>query len=214
MKILFTGFDPFGGATINPAYEAVKLLPDTIAGAEVIKVEIPTVFRKGAEAVIAAVEEHKPDYVICVGQAGGRATFTPEFVGINYQDARIADNAGSQPVGEIIKEDGATAYFTKLPVKAIVQKCREAGIPASISYTAGTYVCNDVMYHLLYSIEKKWPNVVGGFIHVPYATEQVVNMAATTPSMSLQMISDALRISAEVTIASEGDIAVAGGETH
>ena len=214
MKVLFTGFDPFGGATINPAYEAIKLLPDTIAGAEIIKVEIPTVFRKGAEAMIAAVEEHKPDYVICVGQAGGRATVTPEFVGINYQDARIPDNEGRQPCGEIIKEDGATAYFTKLPVKAMVQNMRDAGIPASISYTAGTYVCNDVMYHLLYCIEKKWPNIIGGFIHVPYASSQVVNMAATTPSLSLQMISDSLRIAVETTLATKEDLAVAGGETH
>lgn len=214
MKILFTGFDPFGGATINPAYEAVKLLPDTIAGAEVIKVEIPTVFRKGAEAMLAAVEEHKPDYVICVGQAGGRATMNPEFVAINYQDARIADNDGKQPIGEIIKEDGATAYFTKLPVKAMVQNMRDAGIPATISYTAGTYVCNDVMYYLLYNIEKKWPGIVGGFIHVPYAASQVVNMPATTPSMSLQMISDALRIAAETTIQTKEDIVVVGGETH
>lgn len=214
MKVLFTGFDPFGGATINPAYEAVKLLPDTIAGAEIIKVEIPTVFRKGAEAMLAAVEEHKPDVVICVGQAGGRAAMNPEFVAINYQDARIADNDGNQPLGETIKEDGATAYFTKLPVKAMVQNMRDAGIPATISYTAGTYVCNDVMYYLLYSIEKKWPDLVGGFIHVPYAASQVVNMPATTPSMSLQMISDGLRIAAETVIASKDDIAVAGGETH
>ena len=214
MKVLFTGFDPFGGATINPAYEAVKLLPDTIAGAEIIKVEIPTVFRKGAEAMLAAVEEHKPDVVICVGQAGGRATMNPEFVAINYQDARIADNEGNQPLGETIKEDGANAYFTKLPVKAMVQNMRDAGIPATVSYTAGTYVCNDVMYYLMYNIEKKWPDIVGGFIHVPYAASQVVNMPATTPSLSLQMISDGLRIAAETVVASKDDIAVVGGETH
>ena len=120
MKVLFTGFDPFGGATINPAYEAIKLLPDTIAGAEIIKVEIPTVFRKGAEAMIAAVEEHKPDYVICVGQAGGRATVTPEFVGINYQDARIPDNEGVsvavQQFGRLqrIKDCGRIVYYRRL----------------------------------------------------------------------------------------------------
>ena len=160
MKILFTGFDPFGGETINPAFEAVKLLPEEVAGAEVIKVEIPTVFRKGAAKLKAAVEKYKPDFVICVGQAGGRASVTPEFVGINYQDARIPDNDGLQPIGEIIMEDGDRAYFTKLPVKAIVAELQKTGIPASVSYTAGTYVCNDVMYHLLYYIDQDWPHIV------------------------------------------------------
>lgn len=214
MKILLTGFDPFGGEVINPAYEAVKLLPDVIAGAEVIKVEIPTVFRKGAEKMKEAVERHKPDFVICVGQAGGRANITPEFVGINYEDARIPDNAGAQPIGELIKEDGETAYVTKLPVKAIVEKLREAGIPASVSYTAGTYVCNDVMYHLLYYIQKEWPGLIGGFIHVPYAAEQAVKLPANTPSMSLEMIRDGLKIAAEVTITQREDIKVASGHTH
>lgn len=201
MKILYTGFDPFGGETINPAFEAVKLLPDTIAGAEVVKVEIPTVFGKGPEKMLEAVEKEKPDYVICVGQAGGRANFTPEFVGINYMDARIPDNEKRQPIDEKIKPDGPDAYFTKLPVREIVMKCREAGIPSSISYTAGTYVCNDVMYELLYAIDHKYPDIVGGFIHVPYAASQAVRLPATTPSMSLGMIAKALEIAGETTLA-------------
>lgn len=213
MKILFTGFDPFGGAAINPAFEAIRLLPDTIAGAEVIKVEIPTVFGKGAEVMLEAVRKHRPDYVIAVGQAGGRAAVTPEFVGINYCDARIPDNENRQPLGEPIVENGENAYFTKLPVKAIVQKLRQAGIPAAVSYTAGTYVCNDVMYRLLHYIRCEQPELVGGFIHVPYAAQQTVEMP-TTPSMSLQMISDALRIAAEVTLENKSDIAAVGGETH
>ena len=126
MKVLFTGFDPFGGATINPAYEAVKLLPDTIAGAEIIKVEIPTVFRKGAEAMLAAVEEHKPDVVICVGQAGGRATMNPEFVAINYQDARIADNEGNQPLGETIKDHRTRCGVTQEFVAEQLSVSRQA----------------------------------------------------------------------------------------
>lgn len=214
MKILFTGFDPFGGETINPAFEAVKLLPEEVAGAEVIKVEIPTVFRKGAAKLKATVEKYKPDFVICVGQAGGRASVTPEFVGINYQDARIPDNDGLQPIGETIMEDGDRAYFTKLPVKAIVAELQKTGIPASVSYTAGTYVCNDVMYHLLYYIDKEWPHIVGGFIHVPYAAEQAVRLHASTPSMDLNMISKALRIAAEVTIKNSSDIKIPSGHTH
>lgn len=213
MKILFTGFDPFGGEQINPAFEAIRLLPETIAGAEVIKVEIPTVFGKGAEVMLEAVRKHRPDYVIAVGQAGGRAAVTPEFVGINYCDARIPDNEQNQPLGEPVVAGGENAYFTKLPVKAMVEKMRAAGIPAAVSYTAGTYVCNDVMYRLLHYIHTGQPELAGGFIHVPYAAQQTVNMA-NTPSMSLSMISDALRLAAEAAVENKEDISAAHGETH
>jgi pyroglutamyl-peptidase len=156
-KILVTGFQPFGGETMNPAWEAVRRLPDTIAGASVTKVEIPVVFGKGPEAVDKAIDEVQPDLVLCVGQAGGRAKITPEFVGINYADARIPDNDGNQPVAERIAADGPDAYFATLPVKAMVQAMAEAGIPAEVSYTAGTYVCNDVMYSLLHTLATKHP---------------------------------------------------------
>ena len=122
MKILVTGFDPFGGETVNPAYEAVKLLPDTIAGAQIIKLQVPTRFALSGTVLGAAVNEHRPDAVICVGQAGGRSAITPERVAINLADASIPDNAGDQPVDEPIRKDGAPAYFTSLPVKAMVQK--------------------------------------------------------------------------------------------
>ena len=137
MKILITGFDPFGGETVNPAYEAVKLLPDTIAGAEIIKLEVPTRFHRAGAVLEDAMQRHKPDAVICVGQAGGRAAITPEKVAINLMDGRIPDNTGYQPVDVPIREDGETAYFTSLPVKAMVQRMRDAGIPAAVSYTAG-----------------------------------------------------------------------------
>lgn len=159
MKILITGFDPFGGENVNPAYEAVKLLPDTIAGAEIIKLEVPTRFHRAGAVLEDAMQRHKPDTVICVGQAGGRAAITPEKVAINLMDGRIPDNAGYQPVDAPIREDGETAYFTSLPVKAMVQRMRDAGIPAAVSYTAGTYVCNYLLYTLLYLIDKKYPNV-------------------------------------------------------
>ena len=146
MKVLLTGFDPFGGESVNPAFEAIKLLPDTIAGAEIVKVEIPTEFTRSISCVEAAIKEHNPDVVIDVGQAGGRACVTVEKVGINLADARIPDNAGEQPSDEPLQADGPTAYFATIPVKAMVQNVREHGLPCHVSFTAGTYVCNCVMY--------------------------------------------------------------------
>lgn len=201
MKILITGFDPFGGENVNPAYEAVKLLPDTIAGAEIIKLEVPTRFHRAGALLEDAMQRHKPDAVICVGQAGGRAAITPEKVAINLMDGRIPDNAGYQPVDAPIREDGETAYFTSLPVKAMVQRMRDAGIPAAVSYTAGTYVCNYLLYTLLYLIDKKYPNVRGGFIHVPYAMEQVINKPLGTPSMDLRQIARGLETAVEAVAA-------------
>ena len=201
MKILITGFDPFGGETVNPAYEAVKLLPDTIAGAEIIKLEVPTRFHRAGAVLEDAMQRHKPDAVICVGQAGGRAAITPEKVAINLMDGRIPDNAGYQPVDVPIREDGETAYFTPLPVKAMVQRMRDAGIPAAVSYTAGTYVCNYLLYTLLYLIDKKYPDVRGGFIHVPYAMEQVINKPLGTPSMDLRQIARGLETAVEAVAA-------------
>ena len=201
MKILITGFDPFGGETVNPAYEAVKLLPDTIAGAEIIKLEVPTRFHRAGAVLEDAMQRHKLDAVICVGQAGGRAAITPEKVAINLMDGRIPDNAGYQPVDVPIWEDGETAYFTSLPVKAMVQRMRDAGIPAAVSYTAGTYVCNYLLYTLLYLIDKKYPNVRGGFIHVPYAMEQVINKPLGTPSMDLRQIARGLETAVEAVAA-------------
>jgi pyroglutamyl-peptidase I len=146
MKILVTGFDPFGDDVINPAIEAVKRLPDTIDGAEIIKLEIPTVFYKSADVVKKAIEKEQPDYVLNIGQAGGRYELTPERVAINLDDARIADNEGQQPIDKEIKEDGDAAYFSQLPIKAMVDYMKKENIPASVSNTAGTFVCNHIMY--------------------------------------------------------------------
>ena len=210
MKILVTGFEPFGGEKMNPAYEAVKLLPDVIAGAEVVKVEIPVVTVKDVAAVEAAIDEYGPDVVFCIGQAGGRTHVTPEFVGINYRNYRIPDNEGNQVVG-CIAEGGPDAYFAKLPVNAMVDAAKAKGIPAAVSYTAGTYCCNEVMYGLLHCIATKHPEMRGGFIHVPYATEQAVNLSATTPSMTLAMIADALETMIECALTHEGEDASAIG---
>lgn len=211
MKVLITGFDPFGGEKLNPAFEAVKKLPDTVAGAEVIKLEIPTVFTKSGEAVEKAMKEHKPDVVICVGQAGGRSSITIEKVAINLAEARIKDNEGNQPIDAVLHEDGENAYFTTLPCKAVVRELRENKIPAHISYTAGTFVCNDVMYHVLYLIHKKYQNVRGGFIHVPYALEQVLDKPQGTSAMSLETISKGLELAIKATIENDKDISLIDG---
>ena len=214
MKVLITGFDPFGGESVNPAYEAVKLLPDTIAGAQIIKLEIPTVFSKSGPAVEAGIQEHQPDIVINVGQAGGRSCVTIEKVAINLADARIPDNAGEQPVDEVLQEDGENAYFATIPVKAIVQNVRDHGIPCHVSYTAGTYVCNCVMYNVLYMAAKKYPNIRAGFIHVPFAAEQAVDNANGMAFMSLEMIAKSLEYAIEATVQNETDISEAMGTTH
>lgn len=161
-KILVTGFDPFGGEPVNPAFEAVKLLPESIAGVSVVKLEIPTVFTRSAMVVEEAIEREKPDYVLCIGQAGGRSAVTVEKVAINLAEARIPDNDGEQPFDTPLREDGDTAYFATLPVKAMVKRINASGIPALMSYTAGTYVCNSIMYNVLYLLDRRFPGVKGG----------------------------------------------------
>ncbi len=211
MKILVTGFEPFGGEKINPALEAVQRLPETIAGAEVVKVQIPVVFGEDVAAVKAAVESCDPDIVLCVGQAGGRTHITPEFVGINYVDARIPDNAGNQPVAEAIVEGAPEAYFTKLPVRAMVARMKGAGIPAAVSYTAGTFCCNEVMYGLLHLIATEHPEIRGGFLHVPYAPEQAVNLSATTPSMTVDMMVKGITLGLEAAVENVEDAGEGSG---
>ena len=192
MKILITGFEPFGGESVNPAYEAVKLLPDMAGDIQIVKMEIPTVVGEAGTVGETGILQHQPDAVICVGQAGRRADIGVERVAINLVEASIPDNAGNQPMDVKVQEDGDTAYFATIPVKAMVKNIKDHGIPASISYTAGTYVCNSVMYDLLYLIDRKYPSIRGGFIHVPYATEQGVGKPVGTATMELSTISKAL----------------------
>ena len=210
MKILITGFDPFGGENINPALEAVKKLPDTILNSEIIKLEIPTVFRKSLETIEENIIKHKTDVVISVGQAGGRFGVTPERIAINIDDARIKDNEGNQPIDISIFEDGEAAYFSNLPIKAMVKEMMDNGIPASVSNTAGTFVCNHVMYGILYLIDKKYPNIRGGFIHVPYIPSQVTTKP-NMPSMSIDDISKGLELSIKAIIENSSDIKTIGG---
>lgn len=215
MKILVTGFDPFGGDKINPAIEAVNQLPAQIKDAKIIKLEIPTVFNKSAEVVKQAIEKYQPDYVLNVGQAGGRAALTPERVAINVNDGRIPDNEGYQPLGEPIQKDGETAYFTQLPIKAMVKAIRQVGIPAEVSNTAGTYVCNHIFYQVQYMRDKEFHNIKAGFIHIPFLPEQVVSRP-NTPSMDLNNIVRGLTaaIGALVDRDGQGDIVAVEGKNH
>ncbi|QCZ44406.1 Pyrrolidone-carboxylate peptidase [Levilactobacillus brevis] len=184
MKLLITGFDPFGGEKTNPAIEAVKRLPAAIAGATVVPLEIPTVFGTCAEVVRQAIITERPDVVLSVGQADGRSALTPERIAINLDDGRIPDNAGFQPVDQPIQPNGPAAYFTQLPVKAMAQAIRQVGLPSHVSTTAGTYVCNHIMYQVQHLRATEFPQLQAGFIHIPFLPEQVVQRSGV-PSLSL-----------------------------
>ena len=214
MKILVTGFDPFGGETVNPALEAVKSLPSEIHGAEVHWVLIPTVFYQSAEVLEAEINRYHPDAVLCIGQAGGRASLTPERVAINQDDARIPDNQGNQPIDTPIRLDGQAAYFSTLPIKAMVQAIKEEGLPATVSNTAGTFVCNHLMYQALYLADKKFPHMRSGFMHIPYMTEQVINKP-NTASMNLTDIVRGIEAAIGAIVDyKDKDIKLVGGTTH
>ena len=212
MKLLLTAFDPFGGERVNPALEAIRLVPDEVAGWEIAKLEVPTVFGASVDTVAQAIRREKPDAVLCIGQAGGRCDLTPVRVAINISDARIADNAGKQPVDEPIAKDGPAAYFATLPVKAMAAAIREAGLPASVSNTAGTFVCNHLMYGVLHLLAREYPGVRGGFMHVPFAPEQVTNRPA--PSMSLRDIARGIEAAIGAIARNGADIASIEGTTH
>ena len=210
MKILVTGFDPFGGEPINPAIESVKKLPDNIAGAKIIKLEIPTVRKKSLEKIEKAINEHNPDVILSIGQAGGRFDISIERVGINLDDFRIPDNEGNQIIDEPVFPDGENSYFVKLPVKAMVQNVQKNNIPASVSYTAGTFVCNHVLYGVLYLIEKKYEGKKSGFIHIPFLPQQVVDKR-NMPSMELNTIVKGLTAAIEAIVKNNEDIKEVGG---
>ena len=185
--LIITGFDPFGGESINPAWEAVKRLPDTLSGYRLTRMEIPTVFGKAAQTVLAAAEADPADVILCVGQAGGRAAVTPERIAINLNDARITDNEGNQPVEAAIDPKGPDGIFSTLPVSAMAQAIRDAGLPGQVSLSAGAFVCNDTLYRLLRHFEGTTTRV--GFIHVPYLPQQAKE---GVPSMELEQILQAL----------------------
>lgn len=187
-KLLITGFEPFGGEKINPSWEAVKLLPDEIGDFSLTKIEVPVVFGKAADTVIEKAEEMNADAVICVGQAGGRTGVTPEMVAVNLRFASIPDNEGNQPKDVPVIEGGENAYFSTLPVRKMTAAVSEAEITSSVSYSAGTYVCNDLIYSVLHRFKNTGTKAC--FIHVPFIPEQTTDK----PSMELETIAKALEI--------------------
>lgn len=211
--VLITGFEPFGGEAVNPSWEVVKQLDGVvIAGQPVAARQLPCVFGDALTVLNAALDELEPVLTLAIGQAGGRVDITVERVAINVDDARIPDNKGLQPIDVPIATDGPAAYFSTLPIKAIVAALRERGIPASVSQTAGTFVCNHVMYGLLHRLRDK-SGVKGGFIHIPYLPEQ----AAAHPgeaSMAVGTVRAALETAIAVALRQDGDVKAVGGATH
>lgn len=186
MKILVTGFEPFGGETRNPSAEVVEHLPDTIAGAEIVKLILPTVRYEAPQRVAEALERYRPDVVLSIGQAGGRTAVSVERVAVNLDDYRIPDNAGNQPQEEPVVPGGPDAYLTNLPVKAMAEAIRAAGVPAEVSLSAGTFVCNHVLYSVRHYLERHFPGIRNGFLHIPYLPEQVLDKPGQ-PSMPLEL---------------------------
>ncbi|WP_412521019.1 pyroglutamyl-peptidase I [Staphylococcus simulans] len=213
MNILVTAFDPFGKEETNPALEAVKLLPETIGEHTITKLEIPTVFNESVEVIKQQLKIETYDAVLAIGQAGGRFDLTPERIGINVDDARIADNEGNQPIDTVIQEKGAPAYFSNMPVKRMTQAIKDAGVPASLSNTAGTFVCNHVLYQLGYLHATTFPYIQFGFIHVPFIPKQATNKP-NTPSMALDTIVKGLEAAIAALSADNRDDQIALGETH
>ncbi len=209
--ILITGFAAFGGEKINPSWEAVKQLDQLIIdGHQLIARQLPCSFTESSEHLTKLLEELQPQIVLNIGQAGGRLDISLERVAINLDDARIADNLGTQPIDQTIIKNAPNAYFTNLPLKAILQVARSNGIPASISYSAGTFVCNHVFYTLMHWINKVSPDVRGGFIHIPYLPEQAAALG-TQPSMTAETVINGLKIILKTIIATPQDISAVGG---
>lgn len=211
MRILITGFDPFGGETVNPAWEAVKALPDTVSGAELITAQIPTEFGRSAAVLRDLIAQHQPQAVVCVGQAGGRSGLSVERVAINIDTARIPDNAGVQPLNEPIVDAGPAAYFSTLPINAMVQASHAAGVPATVSNSAGTFVCNHIMYQALHMLAGS--SARAGFVHVPYAPAQTL-MLPETASMPTATVTAGLTAMLAAIAANKEDTAANFGALH
>jgi pyroglutamyl-peptidase len=211
--VLLTGFAPFGGETVNPSWQAVAALDGTsAAGYRIVARQLPVEFGTSLSALRHAIQETAPALVLCVGQAGGRSQLSIERIAVNVDDARIADNAGNLPVDAPVIVDGPAAYFATLPIKAILAEVRAAGIPAEISQTAGTYVCNHVFYGLMHALRDA-SGVRGGFIHIPYAPEQAACHPGA-PSMPVDIAISALRIALEVALTTTRDQRIAAGAEH
>lgn len=207
--MLLTGFDPFGGESVNPSWQAVQALDGrVIEGHRVVAVQLPTAFKASLETLSAALDKHQPRVVIAVGQAGGREGISLERVGINLIDARIPDNDGDQPVDVPVIADGPAAYFTGLPIKTALQALTREGIAAHVSHTAGTYVCNHVFYGLMHVLRDR-PDIRAGFVHVPWSPEQAAQHEQ--PGMALDDVERALSIIVATALTAREDARFAAG---
>jgi len=209
--VLVTGFDAFCGESINPSWEICERLPRTIAGLRIETCRVPCEFRRSIETIAEAIERHRPVLVVCLGQAGGRAHMSVERVAINMDDARVADNAGARPIDEPVAANGPSAYFATLPIKAMVEAMHAVGVPAEVSNSAGTYVCNHVMYGVLHYLSAQGRGATrAGFIHVPYCDEQVVAKPAIA-AMSLATMVKGVEAAIVAAHRHSADLKVAGG---
>jgi pyroglutamyl-peptidase len=210
MKALVTGFDAFGGEAVNPSSLAVGRLKKRVGGVVVHTAQLPTSYAQSVKVLLAAIGKTRPDIVLCVGQAGGRSELCLERVAINVQDARIRDNDGKRPIDKPVVKDGPAAHFSTLPIKACVAEMRKAGLPAAVSNTAGTFVCNHIFYALM-DIAAGHPNPMrGGFLHIPYVPEQAARLGGA-PSMALDDIVRGIEIILAVSAARTGDLHTAEG---
>ena len=191
MKVLLTGFEPFGQEKVNPSWETVKAFPELREDVEVLKICLPVSFQKAVTMLEQAVDDYRPDVVLSIGQAGGRCAVEVERVAINMVDSKKPDNDGYQPQGCQLRADAPNAYFSNLPLKRLVEAIQNEGIPAAISNSAGLYVCNSVFYTAMHLVYSKYPNMQAGFIHVPYLPSQVVGKNKQ-PSMSTETTVQAL----------------------
>jgi len=208
--ILVTGFEPFGGEKTNPSWEVCRQLPDEIAGMRIERLRVPCEFRRAIEVAAEAIEGAHPSLVVCLGQAGGRARIGVERVAINVDDARIPDNAGAQPVDELVAANGPPAYFATLPVKAMAAAIRAAGVPAEVSNTAGTFVCNHLMYGVLHYLAASGNRARAGFIHVPFSEEQAIDKPSA-PAMSVATMVKGIAAAIAAACEHRHDIRVAEG---
>ena len=211
--LLLTGFQAFGGEQENPSWQAVSALHGTrIAGHRVVARELPVAFGDALKALRVALRDTRPALAVCVGQAGGRAQISLERVAINVDDARIPDNAGKQPVDVPVVAGGPAAYFATLPIKAMRQALQEAGFPAEISQTAGTFVCNHVFYGLMHALRAQ-RHVRAGFIHLPYSPAQATRHPGA-PSLAVETATGALRIALQAALRVREDARLPGGTEH
>lgn len=210
--VLLTGFAPFDGETVNPSWQAARMLHGRrVSGHRIVARRLSVEFHTALRELRAAIREIRPSLVLCVGQAGGRPAISLERVAINVDDARIPDNAGAQPIDREIVAGGPAAYFTRLPIKAMLAALNQAGIPAEVSQTAGTYVCNHVFYGLMHALRNR--RIPGGFVHIPYSPEQAARHPGA-PGLPIETVSEGLRIALQVALETDVDHKLSAGSEH